>query len=301
MWPAEPSLRSAADADHDTNSGPLGIVCGAGEFPIAVADAVAKTGRPVVLIGFYGYATSAIERFPHEWTHFGAFGKLVALLRKHKARDVVAVGSVYRPRLRDFRLDLLTLRILPRLAKLYRGGDDHLLSGVVDMVNEFGFHMMSVADIAPNMTVPEGVLGRHRPSAEDEIDVRFGHALLRALGPFDVGQAAVVFGRRVLTIEAAEGTTGMMTRLVDMRASGKLRLPEKAGVFVKAPKPGQDRRIDLPAVGVETVTQAAKAGLRGIAVEAGGTIVPDLAAMIRAADAAGIFLLGVRVEAEPSR
>jgi len=285
--------------NHEAEQGPLGIVCGAGQFPVAIADAVVKTGRPVVLVGFRGYADPAIERFPHEWTYFGAFGKLVALLRKHKARDVVAVGSVYRPRLRDFRLDGLTLRILPRLARLYRGGDDHLLSGVVTMVNELGFRMMSVADVAPGMTIPEGVLGRHRPGAEDESDIRFGHELLRALGPFDVGQAAVVAGRRVLTVEAAEGTAGMMARLAEMRRGGNLRLAEKAGVLVKAPKPNQDRRIDLPAVGVETVAQAVKAGLRGIAVEAGGTIVPDLAAMVSAADAAGIFLVGVRAETGP--
>lgn len=282
-------------------AGPLGIVCGAGSFPVAVANAVVKTGRPVVLVGFYGYADSSIERFPHEWTHFGAFGRLVALLRKHNVRDVVAVGSVYRPRLKDFRLDWMTLRILPRLAKLYRGGDDHLLSGVIDLVHDVGFRMISVADVAPNMTVPEGVLGALRPNADDEADIRFGHALLRALGPFDVGQAAAVSGKRVLAIEAAEGTAGMMARLAEMRASGKLRLADKAGILVKAPKPGQDRRIDLPAVGAETVQQAAKAGLRGIAVEAGGTIVPDLAAMVAAADAAGIFLIGVPPQAEPQR
>jgi DUF1009 family protein len=297
MPPAEPAFRSAAEADR----GPLGIVCGAGDFPIAVAEAVLKTGRPVVLVGFYGYASSAIERFPHEWTHFGAFGKLVALLRKHAVRDIVAVGGVYRPRLKDFRLDWTTIRILPRLAKFYRGGDDHLLSGVIQIVHDQGFCMISVADVAPNITVPEGVLGRHRPTAEDEADIRFGHSLLRALGPFDVGQAAAVCGRRVLAIEAAEGTAGMMARLREMRESGRLHLAERAGVLVKAPKPGQDRRIDLPAVGAETVTQAASAGLRGIAVEAGGTIVPDLAAMVRAADEAGIFLVGIRPDTEPFR
>lgn len=300
MSPAETSSRSAADAAGKPE-GPLGIVCGAGEFPIAVAEAVQRTGRPIVLIGFYGYANSAIERFPHEWTHFGAFGKLVSLLRKHKARDVVAVGSVRRPRLKDFRLDLTTLRILPRLARLYRGGDDHLLSGVADIVHDYGFRMISVADIAPMMAVPEGVLGRHQPSKEDEIDIEFGHALLHALGPFDVGQAAAVSGRRVLAIEAAEGTAGMMARLVEMRISGALQLAERAGVLVKAPKPGQDRRIDLPAIGVETVTQAAKAGLRGIAVGAGGTLVPDLAATVAAADEAGLFLVGVRAEPESKR
>jgi DUF1009 family protein len=195
----------------------------------------------------------------------------------------------------------MTLRILPRLAKLYRGGVDHLVSGVIVLVHDVGFRMISVADVAPNMTVPEGVLGAHRPNADDEADIRFGHTLLRALGPFDVGQAAAVAGKRVLAIEAADRTAGMMGRPAEMRASGKLQLAAKAGILVKAPKPGQDRRIDLPAVGAETVQQAAKVGLRGLAVEAGGTIVPDLAAMVDAADAAGIFLFGIPPQAEPQR
>ena len=130
-----------------------------------------KTGRPVVLVGFHGYANPAIERYPHEWTHFGAFGKLVALLRKHNARDVVAVGSVYRPRLRDFRLDWTTLRIMPRLARLYRGGDDHLLSGVADLVRGYGPPMVSVGENAPAITMPGGGLCRAPPSAGDEIEI----------------------------------------------------------------------------------------------------------------------------------
>jgi DUF1009 family protein len=205
---------------------------------------------------------------------------------------------VFRPHLKDFRLDWTTLRILPRLARLYRGGDDHLLSGVAEIVGEFGFRLLSIAEIAPELLVPAGVLGRHKPSPEDEIDIAFGMDLLRALGPFDVGQAAAVAGRRVLAVEAAEGTMVMLARLAELRKGGRLQLPKRAGVMVKAPKPSQDRRIDLPAIGAETVEQAAAAGLSGIAVEAGGTIVPDIAALVRAADAAGLFVTGVSGRAE---
>lgn len=292
--PAAATTRGAAE-----NREPLGIVCGAGAFPIAVAKAVERSGRPVVLLALKGFADPAVERFTHEWTHFGAFGRLLALARKHGLRDMVAVGSVYRPHLRDFRLDWTTLRILPRLAKLYRGGDDHLLSGVADLVGEYGFRLLSIAEIVPELTVPAGILGKHRPSRDDDGDIAFGFDLLHALGPFDVGQAAAVAGRRVLAIEAAEGTAGMLARLAQLRKSGRLQLPERAGVLVKAPKLSQDRRIDLPAIGAETVAQAAEAGLRGIAVEAGGTIVPDVAALVRAADAAGLFVTGVGGRAEP--
>jgi UDP-2,3-diacylglucosamine hydrolase len=254
-----------------------------------------------VLLALRGFADPAVERFPHEWMPFGAFGKSVALARKHGVRDLVVIGSVHRPRLKDFRLDWTTLRILPRLARLYRGGDDHLLSGVAKLLGELGFRLQSVADVAPELLVPAGILGAHRPSAEDEADIALGLDLLRALGPFDVGQAVAISARRVLAVEAAEGTAGMLRRLAKLRQSGRLKLAERAGVLVKAPKPGQSRRIDLPAIGAETVAQAAAAGLRGIAVEAGGTIVPDAAAMVRAADQAGLFLAGVPAREEGRR
>jgi len=284
---------TAVSAQSTGNHEPLGIVCGAGSFPIAVADCVQKRGRPVVMLALRGFADKAVERFPHEWMPFGAFGTSVALARKHHLRDIVTIGSVHRPKLLDFRLDWTTLRLLPRLARLYRGGDDHLLSGVAQLLDEYGFRLLSIAEVAPELMVPAGILGADKPSAEDEIDIAFGFDLLRALGPFDVGQAVVIFGRRVLAVEAAEGTTGMLMRLAKLRKSGRLKLSARAGILVKAPKPSQSRRIDLPAVGVETVTQAAEAGLRGIAVEAGGTIVPDAAAMVRAADSTGLFLVGV--------
>ncbi len=279
----------------DVNSEPLGIVCGAGTFPIAVAEAVQRRGRPVVLLALRGFADPGVERFPHEWMPFGAFGTSVKLARKHGVRDLVVIGSVLRPKLLDFRLDWTTIRILPRLARLYRGGDDHLLSGVASLLDDYGLHLMGVHEVAPELMIPAGVLGAHRPSAEDETDVAFGFDLLRALGPFDVGQAVAISARRVLGVEAAEGTAGLLSRLAEMRNSGRLMLPARAGVLVKAPKPGQSKRIDVPAIGAETVAQAAAAGLRGIAVEAGGTIVPDANAMVRAADQAGLFLIGVPV------
>src|SRR5262249_19767144 len=184
-----------------------------------------------------GFADPGVARFRHEWMPFGAFGTSVRLARKHGIRDLVMIGSVHRPRLRDFRLDWTTLRLLPRLARLYRGGDDHLLSGVGKILDDYGFRLLGVHEVAPELLLPVGVLGAHRPSAEDEADVALGLDLLRALGPFDVGQAVVVSMRRVLGVEAAEGTAGLLTRIAKLRASGQLKLPSAAGVLVKAPKP----------------------------------------------------------------
>jgi hypothetical protein len=113
------------------------------------------------------------------------------------------------------------------------------------------------------------------------------------MGPFDVGQAVVVADNHVLAVEAAEGTDNLVLRLADLRRQGRVATPERVGVLVKAPKPAQDRRFDLPAIGPATVTNAARAGLAGIAVAAGNTIIADAAETVAAADDAGIFLAGV--------
>jgi len=287
------AMAGSRPARAEDKATPLGIVCGAGAFPVAVAEAVARRGRPVLLLALRGFADAEVERFPHEWIAFGAFGRGVQLARKHGVRDLVMIGSVHRPRLRNFRLDWTTLKLLPRLAKLYRGGDDHLLSGVDEILDAHGFRLLGVSEVAPELLVPAGVLGAHRPRPEDQADIALGLDLLRAIGPFDVGQAVVITGRRVLGVEAAEGTAGLLARIAKLRKSGRLQLPTPAGVLVKAPKPAQNRRVDLPAVGAETIEQAKAAGLCGVAVEAGGTIVADAGAMIRAADAAGLFVVGV--------
>jgi DUF1009 family protein len=280
---------------------PLGIICGSGMFPIAVAKAVQARGRKVALFPIRGFAEPAVERFPHQWIDLGAFGRLIRIIKAAGCDEVVLVGGLVRPRLRHLRFDLVTLRMLPRLALLYRGGDDKLLSGIAAAFEEQGVRVRGAHEAAPELLMPEGVAGSFAPSRQDQDDIRFGFTLVHALGPFDVGQAVVVADNRVLAIEAAEGTAGMLARIAVLRESGRLKLPTRAGVLIKAPKPGQDRRIDLPAIGPVTVAEAKAAGLVGIAVEAGGTLVADPVALARAADEAGLFLFGVRAPGKRRR
>jgi DUF1009 family protein len=272
---------------------PLAIMCGGGAFPGAVADAVQRGGGKVLLFAFREFADPAIvERYPHEWMYLGQAGRLDRLLRQYGVRELTFVGVVHRPRLRDIRIDWLTLRMLPRYLAAQRRGDNHLLSFIAGAFEEHGIRVRGVHEVAPEILIPSGVLGAHRPSAQETGEIDLGRAVIRALGPLDVGQAAVVVGGRVVAIEAAEGTGAMLERVAVLRAEGRVRAAPPAGVLVKAPKPGQDRRLDLPAIGAETAKQAAAAGLAGIAVEAGGTIVADANALVQAADAAGLFVLG---------
>jgi DUF1009 family protein len=287
----------AATADRDREpaaAAALAIVCGGGPLPFAVADAAVRGGRPVVMFPIEGWADRAqVARYPHHWIPLGRFGRFVARARAAGCRDVVFIGTVLRPSLREIGLDWTTLRLLPRLYRLFRGGDDHLLSGLAGIFEEHGFRLVGAHEIAPESLVPQGTLGRHAPSARDHADIVQGLALIETMGAFDVGQAVVVAERRVLAVEAAEGTDAMLERVGALRGQGRLRSAPGIGVLIKAPKPGQDRRVDLPSIGPSTVRRVAEVGLAGLAVRAGEVIVAEPAAMIAAADAAGVFVAGI--------
>jgi hypothetical protein len=274
---------------------PLAIICGGGSLPAAVAAAVAKRGRRPVMFGIKGWADAAVlERYPHHWIALGQAGRFFRLARAEHCREVLFIGSVLRPPITQLRLDWHTITLMPRVFRFFRGGDDKLLSGVAGVAESGGLTVVGVKDVAPEVLVPEGVLGRYAPSPRDQADIARALAMIATLGPFDVGQAAVVADNHVLGVEAAEGTDNLLSRIAELRRVGRVTSPPGVGVLVKAPKPGQDRRFDLPSIGPRTVENLARAGLAGLAVTAGSTMIAEADAVTAAADRAKIFLLGVR-------
>jgi DUF1009 family protein len=274
--------------------GPLAMICGGGSLPLAVADLVAATGRPVVLFPLHGAAEgTAVERHPHYWLHIGQIGKFLRLARAEGCRDVVFLGALVRPSIWQVHPDLIGLSFLPKVLKAFRGGDNHLLSGMAKLLEGEGFRLLGAHEVAPQILLPEGILGRVQVSERDRADIALGLDYLHAAGPFDVGQAVVVAGRHVLAVEAAEGTDQMLARVAEMRVNGRVRATAGTGVLVKAPKPNQDRRFDLPSIGPKTVEGAARAGLAGIAMVAGETIIAEPEQLLAAADRANIFVVGV--------
>jgi UDP-2,3-diacylglucosamine hydrolase len=272
---------------------PLAMLCGGGSLPLAIADSVVSRGRPVVMFPLRGAAEpTGIERHRHYWVYVGQIGRFLRLARAEGCRDVVFIGALVRPRIWQTRPDLVGLSVLPKVLAAFRGGDDHLLTGMGKLLEAEGMRLVGAHEVAPEILVPEGVLNRTRPSPVNETDIAFGLDYLRAAGPFDIGQAVVVAGKHVLAVEAAEGTDEMLARVAHLRANGRIR-EASGGVLVKAPKPAQDRRFDLPSIGPTTVEGAARAGLSGIAVVAGETVVAEPEALVAAADRANIFVVGV--------
>lgn len=280
------------------SAGPLGILAAGGRVPVMVADAAIRSGRGVFVVALSGLALPELSRFPHRTMPVGVPGRVFAAFRDHGCREVVIVGSAVRPRIRDLRIDLKSLTLVTRYARAVLGGDDKLLTWLVRIFEGEGFVVRGAHEIAPELLAAAGPLGRLAPTAEDEADIAVGLTYLAAAGPFDIGQAVVVVHRRIVAVEAAEGTDLMLARVAELRAKGRLRLSGREGVLVKAPKPTQDRRVDLPAIGPSTISGLTGAGLRGAAVAAGETLVADATATVVAADAAGVFVVGVEAMAQ---
>jgi DUF1009 family protein len=271
----------------------LGIIAGGGDLPRAIAEAASSAGRKVFVVGLQGMAEPWVERFPHAWVSLGETGKAFSSLRGAECGDVILIGKVARPKFAEIKLDAKSVLLAPRIVAAALKGDDVLLRAVVDLFEREGFRAVSAVEAAPGLVAQAGPLGRYKPNGENSNDIALGLKVVRALGDLDIAQATVVCNGLVLSVEAAEGTDAMLARVTDLPEHLRGTTAKRRGVLVKAPKPIQDGKTDLPVIGVKTVANAAKVGLAGIAVEAGGALIVDRAAVAAAADAAGLFVTGI--------
>lgn len=271
----------------------LAILAGRGRFPREVAERARAAGASVHIIAIDGEADDDFAAFPVTRVNWGGFGAMIAAIKQGGNRTLVIVGGVKRPDIWALRPDFGFFRSLGQIAKIVTsGGDDSVLRKVVRFFEQHGIVVIGPGDAAPDLVIAAGRVG-----SLDIVDGALGDAakgfeIVRALGPFDIGQGVVVADGVVEAIEGVEGTDRMIER-VAMRRAEWGRGAERAGVFVKRSKPGQDLRVDMPAIGPQTVTGAAKAGLSGLAVEANRVLVVDRADVLRLADESGLFVAGV--------
>lgn len=275
-------------------SSPVGVIAGGGAMPFAVAESLSARGVAPVLFALRGACDPVrVEKFRHRWISVGQLGRAMRLFREEGCRDLIFIGSLVRPSLMEIRLDVKTLRLLGNVVRAFRGGDDHLLSGIGRILEQDGFRMVGIKDVAPDLLMPGGCITRATPGDSATNDIERGRAVLTALSPFDIGQAVVVIDGHVVAVEDIEGTDALLQRIARLRSEGRIRAASGRGVLVKAPKSGQDLRFDLPTIGPRTVAGAIAAGLAGIAVAAGNTIAAEPQAMIEAADAGRLFVIGM--------
>jgi len=275
-------------------SGALGIIAGGGDLPRAVAQSVRADGRKVFVMALAGSASGGwIADFPHEWGSPGAPGQAFKAFRAAGVTDFLLAGQVDRPKFSELKLDARGVLLLPRALKAARQGDDGLLRFIVTMFEEEGFHGVGVAEAAPGLLCGAGDLGHLSPSDYQRTDMMRAFAIVKALGAMDVGQAAVVCDGLALAVEAAEGTDQMLVRVGGLREAICGTPQDRRGVLVKALKPTQDAKTDLPVIGIATLERAAAVGLAGIGLQAAGALIVDKAAVAARADALGLFVTGV--------
>ena len=273
----------------------LGLIAGGGALPVHVAEAAGRDGRLGCVIALKGFADPSAYDAPVA-AGLGQLGAVLKTLSEHRCDAVCFAGIVPRPDFSNLKLDMKAMSLLPKVLTAAARGDDALLRTVVRIFEAEGLAVVGADEIASELTVSAGLLGRVSPNDAARGDALKALHIAGVIGAQDIGQGAVVADGLVLAVEAQEGTDAMLARVAGLPEAVRGAASARRGVLAKRPKPGQERRVDLPVIGVSTVDAAARAGLAGIAAPAGGALILGREAVAEAADAAGIFVWGVGPE-----
>lgn len=271
----------------------LGLIAGGGSLPVEIAEHCQRSGRPLFVIRLKGFAGQALEPYAGAEVGLAELGKCFKALKRAGCHAVCLAGNVARPDFTALMPDLRGLAVLPAAIAAARQGDDALLRMLVGEFEKEGFAVEGAHEVMDDLSLGAGTLGRVEPGAESLADIQQALEVARAIGRLDAGQAAVVCRGLVLGLEAAEGTDALLARVADLPQALRGRPGAAAGVLAKAPKPTQEKRVDLPTIGPATVEGVARAGLAGIVGEAGHLLVLEREAVIALADELGVFILGV--------
>lgn len=270
---------------------PLGIVAGGGHLPRQMIERVLKSGRSVFVVAVEGDTSlETVENVPHVWIGLGAVGTAIDHLKKAGVEELVLVGKINRPAITSIKPDAVGAKLLAKLGLSLFGGDAAIFKTIIRFLEEQGFKITGVDDVIQDFRAPEGQLGRHIPDKQAQKDIELGARVVRAIGAFDIGQGVIVKNGLVLGIEAAEGTDALIERCAVLKGEGK------GGVLVKARKPIQEERVDLPTIGERTIELVHQAGFSGIAIEAKHSLIVNRREVIRIADALGLFVIGFSLE-----
>ena len=265
---------------------PLGVIAGGGSLPLRVVQAASAMGRPVHVVVLEGHGDpAAYVGQSHVTLRWGLAAQMLSWLKQHGVREVVLAGTVARPSLLSLRPDAASMKLIGRIGRAAFNGDDSILRAVMKVLGEEGFEVVGAQALLTGLLPEAALLAGPMPDDVARADIARGLAVCHAMGAVDVGQAVIVQQGLVLGVEAIEGTDALILR------AGALKREGPAPILVKALKPTQSKLADLPTIGPKTVETARTAGLRGLAFQAGGTILLERETTIAAAEAAGIFLL----------
>jgi len=267
----------------------LGIIAGSGELPKQVISACKKQGRDYFVIGFEGItAATTIKNTPHKLVHIGKVGATLKTLKSEGVKEVLMAGRVGRPPLSSLKTDFGALKLITEFRKLKSQGDDKIFTTIIKFIEKSGFKVIGADDVLKDLLISKETVGTKKPDRIALNDIEVGKKTALEIGKLDIGQAVIVQMGQILGVEGPEGTDNLVKRCKSLHSEGP------GGVLVKMKKPGQDARVDLPSIGVSTIENAHKSGLRGIAVEAGGALVINRDKVKQKADELGLFVIGIK-------
>ena len=272
---------------------PLAIVAGDGDLPKLLAEDCARTGRDYVVVLFAGFAPDWVAGRPVIKAEFEKPARMFKALRAGGFAHVTFAGAMQRPQLSLLKFDLKFWRLAPKLLPAMKSGDDVTLRTITAIFEAEGMEVIGAHDVLESLLAPSGIQTVAKISKADWVDIKRGLDIAQASGRMDVGQGAVVAQGICLGVESIQGTDAMLGFVAQTGDRFKLNKKGAKGVLCKVPKPGQDWRVDLPSIGAGTIESAAKAGLAGVAVQAGGVLVLGLEETVAKADELGLFLVGV--------
>lgn len=274
----------------------LGIIAGGGNLPIQLIEHCQKTKRSFFVISFKGnlsfddkLSPEARKEIPRAVVKIGAVGEALAHLRSAGVKEIVMVGGIKRPPVTVW-LDATGRTLFKKMGKAVFSGDDTVLKVVTAFLEEEGFTVVGVESILSGIAADVGVIGKISPNRKAKADIDIGMMAAKELGALDIGQGVMVENKMILAREAEDGTDAMIARCAKLRKGNK-----KSGVLVKAKKPQQEEKVDLPSIGVKTIENLHAAGFCGVAIEAGGLLI-EKSELIKKANEYGIFVVGVRYE-----
>ncbi|MCP4185702.1 MAG: UDP-2,3-diacylglucosamine diphosphatase LpxI [Hyphomicrobiales bacterium] len=280
---------------------PIAIISGYGSLPAEIAAGAMACGRQPFMVGIEGEADCSIEEFDHRYMNLGQFGSLLKLLKKKGISQIVMAGGVHaRPEVFKMKLDWGAISSIPRAMALLLGGDDTLLSGLIKLFEDHKIQVVGAHQVVPKLLSTSGKIAGRKPGRKDLVNIELAAAACIALGELDIGQAAIAEGGRVIAIEGVEGTDGLLQRVVDLRQSGRLPAVGKNGVLVKLMKTSQDHRVDMPAIGPNTILEAKRAGLFGIAIDAGKSLILQRDETLELAVKNKIYIFGYECNSLPA-
>ena len=267
----------------------LGIIAGGGSLPAHLVSVCAEKSIEPYIVGFEGQTDKAIMADNnHLWSHLGSAGKIINYFQTSGVKDLVLIGNIKRPPLTDIKPDLKAVKILSRIG-LKALGDNSLLTALKEELQNEGLIVHGIHRFCDDLLIKEGPLGKFSPKPEDKVNIDLGLHVSQKIGALDIGQSVIVQDGVVIGVEAVEGTDELIKRCTPLLKKGG------RGMLVKTCKPNQDKDLDLPTIGPETIENAYKAGLKGIIAQVGHVIVIDGKTVAEYADQYKMFVSGVHL------